>query len=87
MAELGLSEEQRTKLSAAVNENTKEFETAIGKSDRESWRERADNLANSAENRLMGVLNDEQKTKLEQLKGEPFEVDLSQFFRRGRGDR
>lgn len=87
VAELGLSEEQRTKLSAAVAENTKEFETAFGKSDRESWRERAENLANNAESRLMDVLNDEQKTKLEQLKGEPCEVDLSQLFRRDRGGR
>lgn len=87
VAELGLTKEQRTKLAQAVAENTKDFETAFENSNHESWQQRAEQLRNDSNQRLLNVLNDEQKTKLEELKGEPFEVDLSQLFRRGRGDR
>jgi uncharacterized protein YgfB (UPF0149 family) len=86
VAELGLSDEQKTKLVEAVSENTKAFESGFGGGDRESWRQQAGELADQADERLMGVLTDEQKTKLEQLKGEPFDIDMSQF-RRGRRDR
>lgn len=87
VVELALSDEQKAKLAAAVAENTKAFETGFGEASRETWRERAGELADQADQRLLGVLTDEQKTKLDELKGEPFEVDMSQFFRRGRGDR
>jgi hypothetical protein len=87
VAELGLSDEQKTKLAAVVAENTKAFETGFGQSSRENWRDQANALADQADVRLLGVLTDEQKTKLDELKGKPLEVDLSQFFRRGRADR
>jgi hypothetical protein len=85
--ELGLSDQQKTKLDEAIAQNTKDFETGFGQGSREEWRERANQLADEADRRFLGVLTDEQKTKLEELKGEPFEVDLSQFFFRGRGNR
>lgn len=86
-AELGLTDQQKAKLAEVVAENSKAFETGFGESSRDNWRERAGELADQADLRLLEVLTPEQQTKLESLKGEPFEVDLSQFFRRGRGDR
>lgn len=85
--ELGLSDEQQAKLAEAVAANNKAFETGFGQATREEWRERSNLLADEADRRFMGVLNDDQQKKLEALKGQPFEVDLSQFFRRGRADR
>jgi hypothetical protein len=85
--ELKLSAEQQTKLAAAVTENTKAFEAGFGQGRQEQWRERMGQLADEADARLSAVLTDEQKKELDTLKGEPFEVDLPQFFRRGRVDR
>jgi hypothetical protein len=86
VAELGLSDEQKTKLAEAVSENTKAFESGFSGGDRDSWRQRAGELAEQADQRLLGVLTDQQQAKLEELKGEPFDIDMSQF-RRGRRDR
>ncbi|MGD9634205.1 MAG: hypothetical protein AB7G28_25550 [Pirellulales bacterium] len=84
VAELSLSPDQKTKLTEVVAENTKTFEAAFGESNWDTWRERSGQLADEADQRLLGVLTPEQQTKLDSLKGEPFEVDMSQFFRRGR---
>lgn len=86
-AELKLSDEQRTKLATAVAENTKAFEAGFGQGRQEEWRQRMGQLADEADARLSAVLTDEQKQQLDELKGQPFEVDLSQFFRRRRADR
>jgi len=86
--ELGLSDEQKTKLAEVVAENNKAFESGFGQATREEWRERANLLADEADRRFLGILSSDQKAKLEELKGQAFEADLSQFFfLRGRPDR
>jgi hypothetical protein len=87
IAVLGLTEEQQTKLKAAGEENSKAFEEAFSEGGRENWRERAGELAEQSDKRLLAVLTDEQKTKFEALKGTELAVDLSPIFRRGRGPR
>ena len=87
VAELGLSDEQKTKLAAAVEENSQAFEKAFAESGREDWRQKAGELADEADKRLLGVLTKEQQAKFEHMEGKEFEVDLSQLFRGGRGGR
>lgn len=87
MAALKLSDEQQSKLKTAGEENSKAFEEAFSEGGRENWRERAGELAEQSEKRLMGVLTDEQKTAFEAMKGTELAVDLSPIFRRGRGPR
>jgi hypothetical protein len=87
IAALKLSDEQQDKLKAAGEENSKAFEEAFSEGGRENWRERAGELAEQSEKRLLGVLTDEQKTAFEALKGTELAVDLSPIFRRGRGPR
>jgi hypothetical protein len=87
VAELGLSDEQKAKLAAAGEENSEAFEKSFAESGREDWRQKAGELADEADKRLLGVLTDEQKSKFKQMEGKEFEVDLSQLFRGGRGGR
>jgi hypothetical protein len=87
VAELGLSDEQQAKLAAAGEENNQAFEKAFAESGRDDWRQRAGELADEADKRLLGVLTKEQQAKFEQMKGAEFDVDLSQLFRGGRGPR
>lgn len=87
IAALKLSDEQQAKLKAAGEENSKAFEEAFSEGGRENWRERAGELAEQSEKRLIGVLTDEQKTAFEAMKGTELAVDLSPIFRRGRGPR
>ena len=83
VAELGLSDEQQAKLATAGEENNQAFEKAFAESGREDWRQRAGELADEADKRLLGVLTKQQQARFEQLQGEEFDVDLSQLFRGG----
>ena len=87
VAELGLSDEQKTKLAAASEENSQAFEKTFAESGREDWRQKSGELADQADKRLLSVLTPEQQTQFKQLEGEAFDVDLSQLFRGGRGPR
>jgi hypothetical protein len=87
IAALNLSDEQQAKLKTAGEENSKAIEKAFSEGGRENWRERAGELAEQSDKRLLGVLTDEQKTKFEAMKGTELAVDLSPIFRRGRGPR
>ena len=83
VAELGLSDEQKAKLAAADEENNKAFEKAVEDSGRDDWRQRAGELGEEADKRLLGVLTEEQQKQFEAMEGEEFNVDLSQLFRGG----
>ena len=83
VAELGLSDEQQAKLATAGEENNQAFEKAFAESGREDWRQRAGELADEADKRLLGVLTKQQQARFEQMQGEEFDVDLSQLFRGG----
>lgn len=85
IAELGLSDEQKAKLAVADEENTKAFEKAVEEMGREDWRQKAAELGEAADKRLLGVLTAEQKKQFEALAGEQFNVDISQIFRGHRG--
>jgi len=87
VAELGLSDEQKTKLAAADEENTKAFEKAVQESGQDDWRQRAGKLTDDADKRLLGVLDEKQQAAFEQMEGEEFDVDLSPLFRNRRGNR
>jgi hypothetical protein len=87
VAELGLSDEQKTKLTKANEENTEAFEKAVEESGRDDWRQKAGQLAEEADARLLGVLNPQQQEQFQKMGGKEFNVDLSQLFRGRRGDR
>ena len=83
VAALELGEDQKTKLAEVRDENAKAFEDAFAEYGRE-WRQYADELTEKANERLLGVLTEPQRERLEAMEGAPFELDFSQF-RRGRG--
>ena len=88
--ELGITDEQKQKLEEARRE--------IGESMRDSFRElrdlsgeerdkKAEELRAEANKKLLAVLNPDQQAKLESLKGEPVDIDMSQFRGRDSGGR
>ena len=91
--ELGLTEDQKQKIRQVGEEMRASFQGG----NREGGRERFEAMRKEAEEKTLAVLTAEQKTKLEQMKGEAFELDRSQLFGRrgpggpgggpGRGDR
>lgn len=85
IAELGLSDEQKAKLAAADEENNKAFEKAVEESGRDDWRQRAGELSEEADQRLLSVLTEQQQKQFEAMEGEEFNIDLSQLFRGRRG--
>ncbi len=87
VAQLGLTENQQSALKAVAEENSQAFENAFAEGGREGWRQRAEELAEEGDKKMLAVLTDEQKQKFELLHGEAFEVDLSSFFRRGQRGR
>jgi Spy/CpxP family protein refolding chaperone len=87
VAELGLLDEQKVKLTAAGEENSQSFEKAFAESGRDDWRQKAGELADEADKRLLSVLTKDQQAKFKQMEGKEFEVDLSQLFRGGLGGR
>lgn len=86
---LSISDEQQQQMRelnreafAAIREASQELQGATP----EEIRERMGKFRDETNNKLMAKLTDEQKEKLNQLKGEPFEFDRSQL-RRGRRNR
>ena len=92
---LGITEEQKTQLAAIRDELRKKFEEqrTAGQgnqgtqADREARRARIQEMMKESQDRVMAVLTDEQKAKFEELKGEKFELDMSQFRGQGGGRR
>lgn len=50
-----------------------------------AMREKMEAARKQTETQVMAVLNDDQKSKLEGMKGKPFELDMRQLFQRGGG--
>jgi Spy/CpxP family protein refolding chaperone len=85
--QLKLTDEQKQKLEDVRAENNKAAEEAMadfGEMSREERREKFRDLSETAGEKLLGVLTDEQKEQFEQMKGAEIDVDLSPLFRRGR---
>ena len=86
--QLGLSDEQKKKLEAVRSENSQARDEAMdnsGELSREEQREKFRGLADTANEKLLGVLTDEQKTKFEEMKGKAIEIDPSSLFGGGGG--
>ena len=69
--ELKLTDEQKKKVDAIFTESGKKWQQLQNK--REKSREKYDTVVKEAEDKINGVLTDEQKTKLKELKGPKFE--------------
>jgi Spy/CpxP family protein refolding chaperone len=86
--ELGVTDEQKTKLDEARESNMDAAREAFRdlrdqELSREEMQAKMQELRNESDKKLLAVLTSDQQAKLEQLKGEPVEIDMSQF--RGRG--
>ena len=70
-----LTDDQKAQVAKIEEEQRKEFTDLFtaGGGDREAARERMQEITKQTEEKLTAVLTDEQKTKLEELEGEPFE--------------
>jgi Spy/CpxP family protein refolding chaperone len=94
---LNVTGEQQTELATIREENMQAMGEAFREMrdlSREERRAKFDELRAESDKRVSGVLTPEQQTQLESLKGEPVEIDMSQFRgfggrgdRDGRGDR
>ena len=91
--DLGITEEQKGKLAAMDKEDedrrakVREEMSKLSEEERRAkFREMFDNFAKTREERegkVFGVLTQEQKDKLEQLKGKKADIDWTQMFGRG----
>lgn len=88
---LGITDDQisqLTKLEEDMQARREEARDAIADGDRDSMREMFTKMREEAQKNAIAVLTDEQKTKLEALKGAAFEVDMMAMMGgRGRGGR
>jgi hypothetical protein len=90
---LAITEDQKTKLDEARESNmdaSREAFQELRDQDlsQEEMREKMQQLREEGDKKLLAVLTSDQQAKLEDLKGEPVEVDMSQFrgrFGGGRG--
>jgi Spy/CpxP family protein refolding chaperone len=73
-AALNLTAEQKEKLKTINDDFRKETEPLRGFS--EENRKKREELAKAANDKVMGALTDEQKTKLKELTGEPFKGEI-----------
>jgi Spy/CpxP family protein refolding chaperone len=91
---LGISDEQKEKITAARDESREKsrelFEAARaegGGGEREAMREKMESLRKETDEKILAVLSDDQRAKFDQLKGKAFEFDRSQLFRPPGGGR
>jgi Spy/CpxP family protein refolding chaperone len=80
--ELSITEDQTAQLEEARDDNMRAMRDAfedIQDLSREERRAKQQELRTEADNKLLAVLTDDQKSKFEALKGEAVEVDMSQF--------
>lgn len=87
---LALSDEQKEKIKTIQEEARKEMGELRGAGNNEDNRKKFAEIRKNTEEKVMGVLSAEQKTKLEKMKGEPFKGEIRMQQRggnRGRGGR
>jgi hypothetical protein len=82
--QLGFTEEQTKKYEEARDANRAAMAEMMGMS-REERQGKMDEYRKAADDRLLGVLTDQQKTEFEAMKGTPLSIDLSQLRPRGFG--
>jgi Spy/CpxP family protein refolding chaperone len=90
LAQLNLTDEQQTKLEDAADANRRAMRDAfqeIGDLSREERRAKMEEVRTTAEKNLTDALTTEQQAKLEELKGEPVDIDRRDLFRGRGGDR
>jgi hypothetical protein len=82
-AELKLSEQQKTQIAAAVQENAEnlgqQMREAFQGGDREQARAKIEQLRKAGDEKVLALLSAEQKAQYEQLKGEPFDMPRPEF--------
>jgi Spy/CpxP family protein refolding chaperone len=85
--ELNITDEQKTELDEVRDSNRQAMRDAFDEGlSREEMAAKMQELRTEGDKKLMAVLTSEQQTQYEALKGEPVEIDMSQFqFRGGRG--
>jgi Spy/CpxP family protein refolding chaperone len=86
--QLNLSDEQKKKLEEVQADNSQAVEDAMsdfGDISREERREKFRALSDTANEKLLGVLTDEQKTQFDKMKGQEIDIDPSSLFGRGGG--
>ncbi|HJQ79201.1 MAG TPA: hypothetical protein VJ828_04565 [Lacipirellulaceae bacterium] len=86
--ELEITDEQKTKLDEARESNMEAAREAFRdlrdqELSQDEMRAKFQEIQQEGDKKLLAVLTSDQQAKLEELKGEPVEVDMSQF--RGRG--
>jgi Spy/CpxP family protein refolding chaperone len=86
VAALKLTDEQKEKVKTIAEDFRKEAGNRAGGGDREEARKRRAEARKTAEDQLMAVLTDEQKTKWKELAGEPFKGEIRRPGPQG-GDR
>jgi Spy/CpxP family protein refolding chaperone len=97
-AKLGLSDKQKDQLAQVQEEGREKMREMFTSAreaggDREAMREKFAQMREDLDKQIEGVLTADQKRKLEEMRGEPFELDRSQLRGgrdrgdRGRGDR
>jgi hypothetical protein len=89
---VGLTDQQKTKLEEIATQSAEKSQSLFRDQDgdRTQRREKMEQLRKDGDKQAMAVLNPDQKKKLAEMMGQPFELDRSQFgFRRGenRGQR
>ena len=85
---LGISDEQVKQLDdvdADLQERRESARSAIAGGDREAMREQFEKMRQETMNQALAVLTPEQKTKLDEMKGMPIEIDLRSIMDAGRG--
>jgi Spy/CpxP family protein refolding chaperone len=91
LSELQVTEEQKTKLADIRQTGLRSFRDAFQEMraqglSRDQVRAKFDELRAETDKKLLAVLTSEQQAQLESLKGEPVEIDVSQFRGPGRGE-
>jgi hypothetical protein len=85
---LGISDEQVKQLDdvdADLQERRESARSAIAGGDREAMREQFEKMRQETMDQALAVLTAEQKTKLDEMKGMPIEIDLRSIMDAGRG--
>jgi hypothetical protein len=83
-AALKLSDDQKAKIKTIQEESFKEMREAFGGGDRAEARKKIEALRKATGEKVQAVLTGEQKTKLNEMMGEPFKGEIKRpEFRRG----
>jgi hypothetical protein len=84
-ADLKLSDEQKKQLEEVISASREEFMGAgLGDMEREAAAKKMEELTAGRDEKLLAVLNDDQRAQFEKMQGEKVEIDLSELPRPGR---